>query len=117
MVDRIKELVKESGIKGLEVVSTRNYKPTDTAGYCESPSSSFANQFTGLIKEITGKPVNMKILTGGTDGVSTSKIAGIPSLGYGTSLDGMAHQPDERVTIENLVLGIKIFTAFPLLYK
>ena len=117
VVEMIKELVKESGIEGLEVVATRAYKPADTAGYCESPNSSFANQFTGLIKEITGKPVNMKILTGGTDGVSTSKIAGIPSLGYGTSLDGMAHQPDERVTIENLVLGIKIFTAFPLLYK
>jgi succinyl-diaminopimelate desuccinylase len=117
VVERIKELVKESGIKGLEVVATRDYKPEDTAGYCETPNSSFANQFTGLIKEITGKPVNMKILTGGTDGVSTSKIAGIPSLGYGTSLDGMAHQPDERVTIENLVLGVKIFTAFPLFYK
>jgi succinyl-diaminopimelate desuccinylase len=117
VVERIKELVKESGIKGLDVVPTREQKPEDTAGYYESPSSSFADQFTGIIKEITGKPVNMKILTGGTDGVSTSRIAGIPSLGYGTSLDGMAHQPDERVTVENLVLGIKIFTAFPILYK
>ncbi len=117
VVDRIKELVKESGIKGLEVVATRSYKPKDTAGYCEAPETSFAKQFTGLIKEITGKPVNMKILTGGTDGISTSKIAGIPSLGYGTSLTGQAHQPNERVTIENLVLGIKIFTAFPLLYR
>jgi len=117
VVGRIKELVKESDIKGLEVVSTRSYKPEDTAGYCEAPDTSFAKQFTGLIKEITGKPVNMKILTGGTDGISTSKIAGIPSLGYGTSLTGQAHQPNERVTIENLVLGIKIFTAFPLLYR
>jgi succinyl-diaminopimelate desuccinylase len=117
VVDRIKELVKESGISGLEVVATRDQKAEDTAGYHELPNSSFAKQFTGIIHEITGKPVNMKILTGGTDGVSTSKISGIPSLGYGTSLDGMAHQPDERVTIENLVLGIKIFTAFPLFYK
>jgi len=61
--------------------------------------------------------VNMKILTGGTDGISTSKVAGIPSLGYGTSLTGQAHQPDERVTIENLVLGVKIFTVFPLVYE
>jgi acetylornithine deacetylase/succinyl-diaminopimelate desuccinylase-like protein len=59
----------------------------------------------------------MKILTGGTDGVSTSKIAGIPSLGWGSSLTGQAHQPDERITIENLVLGVKIYTAFPLQYK
>ena len=117
VVDRIKELVAESGIEGLEVVSSRDHKPEDTAGYYESPSSSFADQFKAVIGELTGKHVNMKILTGGTDGISTSKIAGIPSLGYGTSLTGQAHQPDERVTIENLVLGVKIFTAFPLFYK
>ena len=117
VVQRIKELVKESGIEGLEVVTSRQLSPTDTAGYYESPSSGFAKQFTSVIGQITGKPVNMKILTGGTDGVSTSKIAGIPSLGWGSSLTGQAHQPDERITIENLVLGIKIYTAFPLLYK
>jgi succinyl-diaminopimelate desuccinylase len=117
VINRIKKLVKESGIEELEVVATRNHKPEDTAGYYESPNSSFADQLIGIIKELTGKPVNMKILQGGTDGISTSKIAGIPSLGYGTSLTGQAHQPDERVTIENLVLGVKIFTAFPLFYK
>jgi len=117
VVNRIEELVKESGIKGLEVIPVRSFKPEDTAGYYESPNSDFAKQFTTVLKEITGKPVTMKILTGGTDGISTSKIAGIPSLGYGTSLTGQAHQPDERITIENLVLGVKVYTAFPLLYK
>jgi succinyl-diaminopimelate desuccinylase len=117
VVDRIKDLVKKSGIEGLEVVPTREHAADDYAGYYESPDSSFADQFKAVIKTITGKPVNMKILTGGTDGISTSKIAGIPSLGYGTSLTGQAHQPDERVTIENLVLGVKIFTAFPLVYQ
>jgi succinyl-diaminopimelate desuccinylase len=117
VVDRIKELVAKSGIEGLEIVSTREYAEDDYAGYYESPDSSFADQFKTVIKTITGKPVNMKILTGGTDGISTSKMAGIPSLGYGTSLTGQAHQPDERVTIENLVLGVKIYTAFPLVYK
>lgn len=117
VVNRIKELVKESGIEGLEIVTTREYKSEDTAGYHELPNSSFANQFSMIIKEIIGKTVNMKILTGGTDGISTSKIAGIPSLGYGTSITGQAHQPNERITIENLVLGVKIYTAFPLFYK
>ncbi|MCW4013834.1 MAG: M20/M25/M40 family metallo-hydrolase, partial [Candidatus Bathyarchaeota archaeon] len=117
VVNRIKELVKESGIPGLEILSSRAHKPEDTAGYYESPSSSFADQFKDIIGKLTGKSVNMKILTGGTDGISTSKIAGIPSLGYGTSLTGQAHQPDERVTIENLVLGVKIFTAFPYFYE
>jgi succinyl-diaminopimelate desuccinylase len=117
VIDRIKELVKESGIKGLEVLALRHHEPEDIAGYYESPDSNFAYQFKDIIQVITGKLVNMKLLTGGTDGISTSKIAGIPSLGYGTSLTGQAHQPDERVSIENLVLGVKIFTALPLFYK
>jgi succinyl-diaminopimelate desuccinylase len=117
VVEKIKSLVKKSGIKDLEIVSSRIHGPEDTAGYYELPNSSFAHQFKEVIRKITGKSVNMKILTGGTDGISTSKISGIPSLGYGTSLTGQAHQPDERVTIENLVLGVKIYTAFPLCYK
>jgi acetylornithine deacetylase/succinyl-diaminopimelate desuccinylase-like protein len=28
----------------------------------------------------------------------------------------MAHQPDEHVTVENLVLGVKIYAGFPILY-
>ena len=116
VVERIKEHVKDSGIKGLEV-EHQDHKPDDTAGFCETPDTSFAHQFTDVIHKITGKPVNMKILTGGTDGISTSRIAGIPSLGYGTSLTGQAHQPNEHITIENLVLGVKIYTAFPLIYK
>ena len=116
VVQRIKELVNESGIKGLEV-EHRDFKPQDTAGFSETPDSSFAKQFKDVIHKLTGKPVNMKILTGGTDGISTSRIAGIPSLGYGTSLTGQAHQSNEHITIENLVLGVKIYTAFPLIYK
>jgi acetylornithine deacetylase/succinyl-diaminopimelate desuccinylase-like protein len=114
--NKIWELVKESNIKGLEIAPER-LSHDDRAGYHESPNSSFALQFTRVIRKITGKDVNMKILQGGTDGISTSKIAEIPSLGYGTSLTGLAHQPDERITIENLILGVKIFTAFPLFYK
>lgn len=116
VVQQIKKLVEDSGIKGLEV-EHREYRPDDIAGFSEAPDSSFANQFKGLIHKVTGKPVNTKILTGGTDGISTSRIAGIPSLGYGTSLTGQAHQPNERITIENLVLGVKIYTTFPLYYK
>ncbi len=116
VIQQIKQHVKDSGIKGLEV-EHRDHKPDDTAGFCETPDTSFAHQFTDIIHKITDKPVNKKILTGGTDGISTSRIAGIPSLGYGTSLTGQAHQPNEHITIENLVLGVKIYTAFPLIYK
>jgi succinyl-diaminopimelate desuccinylase len=113
--NKIKELVEESGIKGLEVTPS-SQSHDDKAGYYESPNSKFAKQFRDVISQITKKEVNMKILRGGTDGTRINKISGIPCLGYGTSLTGMAHEPDEYITIENLVLGIKIYTAFPILY-
>jgi len=116
--DRIKELVDESGINGVDVAPpTREIKQGETAGYYESPKSSFAKTLAQTIEQATGLEPGFKILTGGTDGISTSKIAGIPSLGYGTSLTDQAHQPDERITIENLVLGVKVYTAFTLNYK
>jgi len=109
---RIEELVKESGIPGLEVsVSAR-----ETAGYHESPDSAFAHKFSETIQKITGKSPVFKILTGGTDAIAIKNYTGIPCLGFGTSLTGMAHQPDEHVTIENLVLGVKIYAGFPVLY-
>lgn len=111
--ERIEQLVKESGIDGLEA----QVRARETAGYYESPNSSFAKQFGSTIELITGKKPKFKILTGGTDGISTSRIAGIPSLGWGTSLAGEAHQPNEKISIENLVLGVKIYSAFPLLFK
>jgi succinyl-diaminopimelate desuccinylase len=111
--DRILELVQESKITGLEA----EVRARETAGYYESPNSSFASQLSKTIEKITGKKPSFKILTGGTDGISTSRIAGIPSLGWGTSLAGEAHQPNEKISIENLVLGVKIYSAFPLLFN
>lgn len=110
---RIEGLVEEASIRGVEAV----VRARDTAGYYESPRSPFAYQFSETIEKITGKIPIFKILTGGTDAVSIKHFTGIPCLGYGTSLTGMAHQPDERVTIENLVLGVKIYSAFPLIYR
>jgi len=53
VVNRIKELVEESGIQGLEVVPSRDFKPGDTAGYYESPNSDFAKQFKETLSHIT----------------------------------------------------------------
>ncbi len=117
----INRLVKAAGVPGVEVDSTQIVKPTnkkvDSAGFYESPETPFMKQLTSTIRKVTGRRPGIKILTGGTDGVSTSKIAGIPSLGYGTSLTGKAHQPDEYITIENLVLGIKVYAGFSLTYQ
>ena len=115
----IERIVKAANISGVEVASGRetHARLGDRAGFYESPDTVFAKQFSKTIKKVTGKRPSMKILTGGTDGISTSKIAGIPSLGYGTSISGVAHQPNEYITVENLVLGIKVYAGFPYFYK
>jgi len=119
-IDRI---VKAANVPGVEVASGREThassrgKLGDQAGFYESPDTVFAKQFVKTIKKATGKKPGMKILTGGTDGISTSKISGIPSLGYGTSISGVAHQPNEYITVENLVLGIKVYAGFPYFYR
>ena len=111
--ERIEELVKEAGVPGVEAI----VRAGETAGYHESPDSPFANQLAETLEKATGKKPVFKILTGGTDAVSIKHFTSIPCLGYGTSLTGMAHQPDEHVTVENLVLGIKVYAGFPLVYK
>jgi succinyl-diaminopimelate desuccinylase len=110
---RIEELVVESGIPGLEV----KVQARETAGYYESPDTPFAHQLSDTIENVTGKKPMFTILTGGTDAISIKNNTGIPCLGYGTSLSGMAHQPDEHITIDNLVLGVKIYVGFALHYR
>lgn len=115
----IERIVKAANVPGVEVAPGRetHARLGDKAGFYESPETVFAKQFSKTIKKATGKRPSMKILTGGTDGISTSKIAGIPSLGYGTSISGVAHQPNEYITVENLILGIKVYAGFPYFYK
>jgi succinyl-diaminopimelate desuccinylase len=110
--ERIEELVKQAGVPGVEV----SVRASETAGYYESPNSVFAGQLAQTLQKVTRRKPIFKILTGGTDAVSIKRFTGIPCLGYGASLTDMAHKPDERVSIENLVLGVKVYTGFPLLY-
>jgi succinyl-diaminopimelate desuccinylase len=111
--ERILGLVEEADVPGVEA----EVRAGKTAGYYESPNSPFANQLSETVERVTGSKPIKKILTGGTDAVSITRYTGIPCLGYGTSLTGMAHQPNEHVTVENLILGVKIYAGFSALYR
>ncbi|RLI06917.1 hypothetical protein DRO24_04105, partial [Candidatus Bathyarchaeota archaeon] len=110
---RIEELVEEAAIPGVEV----EVNAPEQAGYYESPNTSFAKQLAETIELVTGRRPIFKILTGGTDAISIERYAHIPCLGYGLSMVGEAHKPDEKNKIENLVLGVKVYTLFPMRYK
>jgi len=111
--ERIEDLVREADIPGVDV----SVSAGETAGYYESPDTAFARQLAETVQKATGRRPTFKILTGGTDAISIKRHTGVPCLGYGTSMAGQAHQPDERNTIENLVLGVKVYSAFPMIYR
>ena len=109
---RIERLVRDANVPGVEV----EVRAMPYVGYYESPHSPFAIQLAETVEKVTGKKPFHRIVQGGNDGVKTSRIAGISSLGYGITMAGQAHVPDESITFENLVLGVQIYSAFPLIY-
>jgi succinyl-diaminopimelate desuccinylase len=110
---QIEKLVGEAKVPGVEVEV--NAEPF--AGYYESPQSAFAMQLAETVEIATGKKPFPTLGVGGTDGIWISRIAEIPSIAYGIGLSGQAHQSDEHISIENLVLGVKVYSAFSLGYK
>ena len=88
----------------------------EQTGYFESPKSKFAKQLSKAVRTVTENEPKFKILTGGTDAASLTKI-GIPCLGYGAGLEGQAHAPDEHVPIDDLVMAAKVYALFPLIYR
>ena len=110
---RIEKLVGDANVSGVGV----EVRAMPYVGYYESPDSPFAMQLAEAVEKVTGKKPFYRVVQGGTDGVNVSRIAGILSLGYGITMAGQAHQPDERIAIKNLVLGVKIYSAFPMIYR
>ena len=84
-------------------------------GYYESPHLAFTQQLRDAVARASGSRVALKVLTGGTDAINL-KPRGIPCLGFGAGLRGAAHTPNERVSIENLVLAAKVYALLPMLY-
>ena len=106
---QLEKLVAQANVPGVEI----EVQAKPAAGFYVSPHLPCVVQLAQTVEQATGKKPSYKILTGGTDGISVNRILGIPAIGYGTSLTGQAHQPDERISIENLVLGVKVYATYP----
>jgi acetylornithine deacetylase/succinyl-diaminopimelate desuccinylase-like protein len=64
------------------------------------------------VETATGVAPQLRLLSGGTDGISTHHIAGIPTVGFGAgSAGGGAHGPNEFVKIADLVRAAKVYAA------
>lgn len=106
---RVQGLIDAAGVDGV----TAAYQTG--VGYYESPHLAFTQQLRDAVAQVAGSPVGLKVLTGGTDAINL-KPQGVPCLGFGAGLRGVAHTPNERVPIANLVLAAKVYALFPTLY-
>ena len=110
---RLEKLLEEAKVEGV----TAEIRASETAGYYESPNTVFARDLSKTVKQVTGKEPIFKLLTGGTDAVSVKRFMGTPCLGFGSSIEGQAHAPDERVSIDVLETSCKVYTTFPYVYE
>jgi acetylornithine deacetylase/succinyl-diaminopimelate desuccinylase-like protein len=111
---RMEELVADSGIDGV-VAEIRQPLPgleAASAGYYESPEHPFVKHMRSAVELATGSMPTLRLLSGGTDGISTHHVSGIPSVGFGAgSAGGNAHGPNEFVKIADLVRAAKVYSA------
>jgi succinyl-diaminopimelate desuccinylase len=112
--EQLRNLVEKAGEHEV-IVDFQNL--SDTAGYYESPNTPFAQQLAQTVEQITGNTPIFKILTGGTDAIPIKSYVDIPCLGFGSSLEGQAHVPNEHNCLDVLMMSAKVYTAFPLLFE
>lgn len=109
------DLVSQAGVPDV----TAEVRPSvaGSAGYYESPAHPFVAHMRASIQRVTGIEPGLRLLSGGTDGISTHHISGIPSVGFGAgSAGGGAHGPNEFVRIADLVRAARVYAAAALTF-
>jgi succinyl-diaminopimelate desuccinylase len=104
---RMLELIREAGVDGVEA----EIRPAGTTGYYESPGHPFVQQMSAVLQRVTGQQPRLKVLSGGTDGISIHHTSGIPCVGFGAGLPEAAHGPNEHVTVSNLVRAARVYAT------
>lgn len=108
---RFESLISSSGVQDYSV-EWRIMK-----GYYENPDSKAVRTLSQAVEKALGVKPTLKLMWGGTDGYYTHVVSGIPSPAFGAGVKGMAHAPDEYVTVENLVMTAKVYAILPLVYR
>lgn len=113
---RMLDLVAEAGVADV----TAEIRPSlaGSAGYYESPDHPIVRHLRGAVERATGIAPALRLLSGGTDGISTHHISGIPTVGFGAgSAGGAAHGPNEFVKIADLVRAARVYATAILTYS
>ncbi|MFC2104379.1 YgeY family selenium metabolism-linked hydrolase [Bacteroidota bacterium] len=63
-------------------------------------------------KNLFNKNVKIDKWTFSTNGIMTNGVYGIPTIGFGPGNEVLAHAPNEKVAIDDLVVSAAFYTAF-----
>ncbi|MEM2321274.1 MAG: ArgE/DapE family deacylase [Candidatus Bathyarchaeia archaeon] len=112
LLKHIKGMIDESGISGVNVDVIDS-----ESGYCESWNSEFAMSLRRAIRVVTGVEPRPKIILATSDAAPVKKVLEIPCLAFGAGIEGLAHAPNEYVTIDGLLVATKVYSILPLIYR
>lgn len=121
----LKQVINEAGVEAEildlhyevpsytgKVYPTEKYFPTwlyeESAPHIQKAKKTFETLYQ--------KPPRMSRWTFSTNGVATSGIFGIPTVGFGPGNEIHAHAPDELVHEQHLVDAAAFYTLFPLIF-
>jgi acetylornithine deacetylase/succinyl-diaminopimelate desuccinylase-like protein len=63
-------------------------------------------------KGLFNKDVKIDKWTFSTNGIMTNGVYGIPTIGFGPGNEVLAHAPNEKVAIDDLVVSAAFYAAF-----
>jgi len=98
---------KETAYTGLEY-GMEKYYPTWKIPVDEEIVQTGVKTFKGLFD----KEPNIDKWTFSTNGIMTNGVYGIPTIGFGPGNEVLAHAPNEKVAIDDLVAATAFYAAF-----
>jgi len=118
-VKEIKELVKGMNAK----VEVLNYSETAFTGlkygmekyyptWKMAENDEIVQTGVSSYKNLFGKEPKIDKWTFSTNGIMTNGIYGIPTIGFGPGNEVLAHAPNEKVLISDLVVSAAFYAAF-----
>jgi len=90
------------------VYGMEKYYPTWKINEDHKIVQTGAKAFKNLFK----KNVKIDKWTFSTNGVTINGIYGIPTIGFGPGNEVLAHAPNEKVLVDDLVIASAFYTAF-----
>lgn len=117
---RLDELFSEANVSGVTLESRVSPK----IGYYEKINEPAVQSLVKAVELVTGETPFYTIAPWGTDAVSIKRNIisekhpdGIPNVLFGPMHRDQLHQPNEYISINNLVTAAKVYSIFPFLYK